>query len=191
MKYISEKCSLTPILLFLICVVLAGCATKPFEWKEQVKLQSGEIIIVKRTAKQGRSLGELGGPGGWEPSVMTLEIDDDRIGKPPVWRFSFVPMLFDYDVEKNEWFVVATFYTCKPWYDLGRPELPYVEYRARGDKWERVPLSSDLLGRKANLLTGVSSGGEPPLVTLEYKEEKDSRAAKKYKVILDSWHTTC
>ena len=123
---------------------------------------------------------------------MTLEIDaPNRADKPPVWRFPYVPMLFDYDVASNEWFVIATFYSCQPWYDLGRPKLPYIEYKARQGKWVVVPLSQELFGRKANLLTGVHSGGEPPLVTLEYKNEQDGRAAKDFKIIVDTWHTTC
>lgn len=180
-------------LLLLACVGLAASACGAFglKWKEQVQLLSGETIIVKRTA-HGKSLGELGGPGGWEQSEMTLEIDDPAITeKPPEWRFPYVPMLFDYDAAKHEWFVVATFYTCKGWYDLGRPKLPYIEYRARQGKWEVVPLEPELIGRKANLLTGVHSGGEPSMVTLDYKRKQDRDAAREYKLIVEEWHTTC
>ena len=175
----------------LVFLALLGCSVFANSWQEEVLLISGELIIVKRTA-QGSPLGELGGPGGWEAKEMSLEIEKpDRVNKPPEWRFAFVPMLFDYDAKNEEWFVVATFYTCGPWYDLGRPDLPYVEYRARQGAWEIVPLSPELIGRKANLLTGVSSKGEPPLVTLEEKKKRDGRAGASYRTILGKWHTTC
>jgi hypothetical protein len=179
--------------IFITCIMLPlfSCGTFGLSWKEEIQLLDGRIILVKRTA-HGKPLGEIGGPGGWEPSEMTLEIDDPAIAdKPPEWRFRYVPMLFDYDAINHEWFIVATFVTCTPWYDLGRPKLPYIEYRTRQGKWEVVPLDTALIGRKANLLTGVRSGGEPSLIRLEDKKDRDKRAAEEYKLIVSSWHTTC
>ncbi|MDZ4261501.1 MAG: hypothetical protein U1B30_04105, partial [Pseudomonadota bacterium] len=44
------------LLFLMVTLVICGCDTAVFEWNEQVKLLSGEIIIVKRTAQQERSL---------------------------------------------------------------------------------------------------------------------------------------
>ena len=187
---------------WLLCGLLAastallmlGCSSGPsgFSWDEEVTFLSGETIIIKRSVQVGKSFGELGGPGGWSPSEMTLEIEKTAYpNRPPVWRSAYVPMLIDYDAETNAWFVIATFYSCQAWYDLGRPDLPYIEYRAQLGQWVVVPLEPKFFGRAANLLTGVHSGGEPPLVTLKYKKEQDGRAAKKYKRVVDKWTTGC
>jgi hypothetical protein len=99
--------------------------------------------------------------------------------------------LFDYDAETKAWFLVATFYTCSDWYDLGRPKLPYVQYRIRDQRWEEVALDPKLFGRSANLLTGVNARGEPALVTLDAKEKVDRGAEKTYRHIASMWSNRC
>jgi hypothetical protein len=178
-------------LTLLAAVLLAACGKVDVRWKEEVKLSSGETIIVARTA-EGKRMGQIGGPGGWESTRMTLEVDQPRgAANPPRWSERWVPMLLDYDPNAKAWFLVATFYMCTDWYDLGRPKLPYLEYRARGGRWEQVPLDPSLFGRPANLLTGVNAGGEPGLVTIESKQKRESNASKRFQRILDVWPTSC
>ena len=183
-----------PILVLCFCALaLFGCGQVDLGWSEEVQLSSGKVIVVKRAAK-GEKIGEIGGPGGWEQKEMSVEIDakDSEIFNPPVWRTAYVPVLLDYDASRKEWLIVATFYTCQGWYDLGRPKLPYVEYRVANDgTWQVTPLDTDLIGRKANMLTGVRSGGEPPLVTRKDKAERDSEAAKKYQEVVGHWQSNC
>jgi hypothetical protein len=171
--------------------MLAACGNVDVSWKEEVKLADGQVIVVKRTA-QGKALGEIGGPGGWRATRMTLEIDRPRLPtNPPVWSQRWVPMLFDYDTQTKEWFLVATFYTCVDWYDLGRPRLPYVQYRTRDGRWEEGPLDPRLFGRSANLLTGVSARGELGLVSLEVKERVDRGAEKTFRQVVNLWSNPC
>lgn len=172
-------------------LLLTGCGKVDIFWSEDVSLQDGTMLVVKRSA-QGKKLGEIGGSGGWETTRMTLEIESPILAtNPPNWSERWVPMLLDYDAQAKEWFVVATFYTCDDWYDLGRPKLPYIAYRTNGGRWEQVPLSPDLYGRKANLLTGPRSGGEPKRVTIQEKTQRDEHAGEKFKRVLSSWHTAC
>lgn len=186
-----KQCIRITALIALAVFVLASCGKVDIFWTEDVILQDGSSLVVKRGA-QGKKLGEIGGSGGWETAQMTLEIASPKSNaNPPAWSERWVPMLLDYDTQTKEWFVVATFYMCTDWYDLGRPKLPYVEYRARAGRWEQVPLSADLIGRKANLLTGPRSGGEPKHITVEEKTQRESDAAKKFKSILSSWTTSC
>jgi hypothetical protein len=171
--------------------LLIGCSKIDIKWREEAVLQDGRALVLKRSA-QGKSFSELGGPGGWEATNMTLEIETPTDpANPPLWSQRWVPMLLDQDAQTKEWFVVATFYTCTDWYDLGRPKLPYVEYRTRNGQWEQVPLSPSLFGRKANLLAGIRSGGEPKTVTVEEKTEREKRASEKYRKVLDTWRTAC
>jgi hypothetical protein len=177
--------------MLMLAAMLTACGRVDVEWKEEVRLNDGRVVIVNRTA-QGKALGEIGGPGGWRATRMTVEIDQPRLpSNPPTWSERWVPMLFDYDADTREWFVVATFYTCRDSHDLGRPKLPYLQYRTRDGRWEQVPLDRRLFGRKANLLTGVNARGEPPLVTIDEKEIRDRGAGKKYGTIVDSWANPC
>lgn len=172
---------------------LVACGDTRISWREEVELQDGTVLIVARTAKTA-PFGEIGGPGGWENKGMTLTIvEPPSVDKPPPWDFPFVPMVFDRDAKSDEWFLVATFYSCESWYDLGRPKLPYVEYRVRAGAWQRVPLSSELIGREANVLTDVSSKGEPSLLKLHEKRARmtEPSIAPKYRRIVSSWTTTC
>ena len=187
----SASAGLKLLTLLVLAGVLTACGRVDVTWREQVRLASGEIIVVARTA-QGKRMGEIGGPGGWGATRMTLAIDQPKVAaNPPAWSERWVPMLFDYDPDAKEWFLVATFYLCTDWYDLGRPKLPYVQYRARDGRWEQVPLDPKLFGRQANLLTGVNAGGEPAMVSVEAKERRDSGADKTYRQIVDLWPTSC
>jgi hypothetical protein len=163
-------------------------------WEEEIQLQSGDVIVIKRTAK-GKRMGGFGDAPWWEPTEMTLAIGDSEVAeKPPKWRFPYVPILFDYDAEKREWFVVATFVTCKAWYEIGRPKLPYIEYRARGDQWEVTPLSPELIGRDRNLFVGISPKQGSSLLALDDKKvirNKNSVEGEKYRRIVSVWRTTC
>jgi hypothetical protein len=177
--------------LLLATAALHACGNVDVSWKEEVKLADGQIIIVKRTA-EGKALGEIGGPGGWRATRMTLEIDRPELPhKPPAWSERWVPMLFDFDPGTREWFLVATFYTCIDWREMGAPELPYVQYLARDGRWDKVPLDPKLIGRRANLLTGVNARGEPDLVNVEAKERRDRGAGKKFRHVVDAWLNPC
>ena len=184
--------SLIALIAFLIFVLYASY-DGGLNWLEEVKLASGDVITVKRTAKTA-PFGEIGGSGGWEKKGMTLAIESPKkADNPPTWDFPFVLIVFDRDAKTNEWFVVATFYSCQSWYDLGKPKLPYTEYRLTSGAWNRVALSPDAIGRAANMLTDIHSGGEPKLLTLGNKSQRmsDPRIAKKYVHVVEKWTTTC
>ncbi len=177
--------------LALCALTLTACGDVNLIWSEEVVLSSSKTIVVKRGAT-GEKLGEIGGSGGWEQKEMWVEIKGEPLGvfTPPTWRTAYVPMLLDYDAEKSEWLIVATFYTCQGWTDLGKPKLPYVEYRvAEKSEWRVVPLESELYGRKANMLTGVRSGGEPSLVTVPDKTTRDRGAGESFRKIVSQWHS--
>ena len=88
--------------------------------------------------------------------------------------------------------MVATFYYCTGWYNLGRPKLPYVEYQSKnGGPWTVVPLEERLIGRKTNLLTGPRYEGEPSFLSLQDKKGRGDNAADRFRRIIQSWRTTC
>lgn len=186
----AGRCVLAAVDCLLI-FGFAGCGKVDIAWTEDVDLQDGTHLVVARSAG-GKKQGEIGGPGGWESTQMILEIKSPvSAANPPIWSERWVPILMDYDAQTKEWFVVATFYMCTDWYDLGRPKLPYVEYRVKDGRWQQVPLSAELFGRKANLLTGPRAGGEPEHVSIGAKALRNARAGDKYKTIVSHWSTAC
>jgi hypothetical protein len=178
------------LLLALLC--LTGCGPKKLAWTEEVQLQSGEVLNTRRTAL-AQPFGQIGGTGGWENEGMTVEIiAPNNPGYPTPWSGKFVPLLLDRDPDTNEWFMVATFYSCTSWYDLGRHKLPYTEFRFKNGQWVQQALSEKLIGRATNMLTSIHSSGEPAH-TLVSKERVMSnlKIAPTYKRILDKWETAC
>jgi len=170
---------------------LMACDSGPklISWQEEVELKSGEIIRVNRTAKS-KSFGEWGGPGGWENEGMTLQIvTHSKADNPPLWDAKFVPVVFDRDEKTKEWFIVATFYSCESWYALGRPKLPYTEYRVKNGAWQQVALSPSVIGLTSNMVTDISSGGEPPLIEIIAKRERMATAGsvKEFNSIISEW----
>jgi hypothetical protein len=187
-----KKAMKLPAAALVAIVALAACGNRDLAWNEEVRLSSGETILVKRTAKS-KPFGEIGGPGGWENERMTLQIINvQKPDNPPVWDARFVPLLLDRDVTSGQWFVVATFYSCQSWYDLGRPALPYTEFRVRDGHWVQGKLTAALIGREGNMLTSIRSSGEPDH-TLASKAAvmSEPKIAPEYKRIVDKWRTTC
>jgi hypothetical protein len=180
------------LLLMVVALLLTACGQGKFEWKEEVKLQSGEVVVVKRTAKS-KPFGEIGGAGGWENEGMTVQIIQPlKADNPPLWDAKFVPLVFDRDPQTKEWFMVATFVSCTSWYELGRPKLPYTEYRVKNGQWRQQALSPNLIGREGNMLTTIHSTGEPDH-TISSKEgiNNDPAISPEYKRVVRNWTTGC
>ena len=188
----SEKYSRLTSLLVAV-LVLGACGEVDTKWQEQVDLSEGKLILVERTAK-GRSDREIGGPGGWEPTEMTLTIQDNStaIKSPPTWRSKYVPILLDYDVKSVTWSIVSTFYYCSEWSELGKPASPYLEFQSvKGQKWQLVTLENRLIERQANLLVGPRTGGESAVVFLDEKNRRNRRASDMYKKVISEWKGNC
>jgi hypothetical protein len=159
------------------------------EWSEEVRLDDGRMLLVERTA-QGKQFAELGGPKGWDQTEMSLSVVQapDGVKAPPQWRDAYVPVLLDYQPQSESWSVLATFYYCEAWYELGRPIPPYIQYRStKGSAWARVPLEERFIDRSTNLLTGPSSEGEPERVTLADKARRERSAVQRFQRILRKW----
>jgi hypothetical protein len=166
---------------------------KRLRYSEEVQLEKGQIIKIDRVIKAS-PLGEIGGPGGWEAKYNSVRVVDGAQDPPPIWESAdgLVPMLLDRDSQSDQWFLVATFYTCEPWYRLGRPKLPYAEFRATDGGWQKVPLAPGLVGRASNVLTGIPAKNDD-LVTLPEKRalNNNNKIGRSFLKIVDQWRTGC
>lgn len=183
--------------LALLCILLvtaAGCSRMSLKWKEEVRLSSGQLIAVDRTA-QGTITRDIAMRAtGWKPKETTLRISQAGLGvqAPPAWRSILIPVVLDYDPATSTWSVLATYLFCSTWYDMGRPQSPYVQYISRHDEpWRVVPLQPGWVGRWSNLLTHIRPTGEPALVREVEKEVARRKASDRFKAISTSWKTNC
>lgn len=170
-------------------MLMAACSKVNLEWSEEVQLADGSTLIVDRTAT-GEKKYEIGGPGGWNQTQMSLRVSPSGgMNPPPVWRDAFVPLLLDYEPTTGAWSLVTSFYFCSTWYELGKPELPYIEFQSSGGgAWTRVPLESRLIGRESNLLTGPDADGEHARVTIKDKLARERNTSERLKKIASEWN---
>lgn len=196
MKHLSFQSAISGAIFLVTAVRLAGCqlGDKDIRFTEEVQLSNGEVISADRFI-EAASLGEVGGPGGWESKYQSFEIVvPKRTDNPPKWesKTGLIPILLDRDTANNEWVLLATFYTCDAWYSLGRPKLPYAEFRVRDGQWQKLELSSQWLGHATNVFADINSSGEPARLTLADKRKRaDPRVAQKYRLIVAQWSTGC
>ncbi|MBA3058072.1 hypothetical protein [Rhodoferax sp.] len=138
---------------FLLLLGLTGCGPKLSTWKEEVQLQSGAVLTVQRTISFMAYQPAGGGGGSNTPESSLLILAPASADNPTMWTHPpLLPMVFDRDPDTGEWFIVATFYMCQAWYELGRPKLPYAEFRYRNGQWVQQPLSEKFIGRETNML---------------------------------------
>jgi hypothetical protein len=177
----------------LLCTLgLIACSSKQIKWREEVKLQGDEIVLIERTAK-GKSFGEIGGSGGWESEEMSIKIIRSGMNdNPPTWTSKLIPIILDRNPIDSRWVIVATISTCTDWEELGRPKLPYKEYEVRNGEWHPHDISQGLVGRNTNLLTSIHLAGEKNY-TVNEKEllRKSVSVAPKFKKILSTWTSNC
>ncbi|MDY0745769.1 hypothetical protein SNE35_14715 [Paucibacter sp. R3-3] len=185
------------LVAIFLSLVLAACGDKTYAWREQVLLQDGTRVLVDRTARFSENW-VAGGGGGSVNKGMTLRVvQGPTLTLPPVWDDRFVPIVLELDASTGEWVIVATFFHCDSWYELGRPPLPYAEYRYRDGRWTRQALLKHWVGHSANVLVvdltdkDVMTGRE--VLTIERKKAIDelSNALPEYKRVVDHWTTGC
>lgn len=168
------------------------------KWDEEVKLQPGELVIIARTAAFSENWIAGGGGGSFNKGMTLQIIKPNKKDNPNVWSTRFVPIVLDRDEKTNEWFVIATFFHCDSWYELGRPKLPYTEFRFRNDRWQQQALTETLVGRQSNVLPAdlYDKGAiveTKSALTVERKEGILSNPAMgaRFKRILGTWSTNC
>lgn len=165
------------------------------EWREEVQLQSGEIIVIRRTAKFSENW-IAGGGGGSFNKGMTIEfVTPNKPNNPAIWSGLYVPILLDRDPNTNEWTIIATFFHCDSWYDIGRPKLPYTQYQYRGGQWMQQAMDAKWIGRNGNAIAPVlfdrkAIDASGPVFTLSDKEKRlqdRPGISPEFRRVVDNW----
>lgn len=185
---------LAALLTLLSLPLLQGCSPKVFTWKEEVQLLSSETFIVQRTISFKEYQPWSGGGGGSDIVTSTLDvISPNRPDNPRRWSHPpLIPMLLDSDPGTHEWLIVTTFYMCTAWYDLGRPKLPYAQFRFRDGQWRQEPLSEQLVGREANLLVpNQADVGKNHTLASKRGIMSNPAISVRHRRIVSNWMTNC
>ena len=122
------------------------------KWTEDVLLEDGSTIVVKRTVTFNES--EAWGGGGTYNAVeseSTIRFTGAMANLPP-WSVPLMALVLYKDAATTEWVVVALSTSCQVWNARGEPESRYWEFRLRDQVWREVPLSPSSYDRPANLL---------------------------------------
>lgn len=159
----------------LLCLMLVSCSKAPIQWREEVKLGNGTVIVVFRQTDL------VSGGGEWAQNPNLVTPDIRRI------RFSF-PIDSDEQVEWRSRPETGGFYPEGPLILDVEDGFPVViamgsrtrdcpEYRRyifRDKAWHTEPLQAQDWGRHSNLL--IDSSREY-LITLEQKKQMNESGA--------------
>ena len=162
----------------LVIVGLIIRAWWPVNWKEEVQLQSGEVISVRNV----NWIDQAGPWGTSDGEVMEwiLKVDGDSVKEaPPIWIGPYAPLLID-RYPNGQWFIVATSYMCERMWALGKPYQPYTQYVVVKDEWHQVRLDNNLVGRLTNLGPGIRSDRMNDLSLQEKRVDRIKREHRIY-----------
>jgi hypothetical protein len=126
------------------------------KWTEDVLLDDGSTIVIKRTATFMESSAWSGGSYSAVESGATLAFTG-TLETLSAWTVPLIPMVLYKDpAARGQWVIVATTTSCEVWNARGGPVPPYWEYRLTDNDWKEVSLSESSLDRPANLFTGYT-----------------------------------
>ncbi len=133
-------------LLLMIGVSLSACAgLGGTSWKEQVLLDDGSTIIVRRSQSYG-GRHEIG--QSVPVSEHTISFNLPVSGKKLSWTSEYGEdlgrtnfNLLALHILNGTAYLVAEPNLCLSYNKWGRPNPPYVIFRNDGQEWQRIPLS--------------------------------------------------
>jgi hypothetical protein len=149
--------STTLVLCALVLIALAACEhRKPRglvdrAWTEDVRLDDGSSVRVRRTARLNITNSWAGDAYNSVEQEATLAFMGNLSGLP-VWSAPRIALVLYRDHDTSEWTLVTTTTSCEIWELDGKPKPPYWEYRLKAEGWVAAPLSPVSIGRPANLL---------------------------------------
>jgi hypothetical protein len=153
----EERGVVNLVLCWIALMVLAACEQPRSRglveraWTEDVQMDDGSSIQVRRTAKLNITNSWAGDAYNAVEVEATLMFMGELSGLPR-WSAPQIALVLYRDRDTGEWTLVTTTTSCEIWERNGKPKPPYWEYRLKAEGWVAMPLSSTSIGRPANLL---------------------------------------
>ncbi|MEO8331337.1 MAG: hypothetical protein ABI479_02815 [Gallionella sp.] len=149
--------------LFLIIAVILSAYSSTMNWKEEVQLHDGQIIVVERFYN-------LGNKPTWESRERaaldeTVTISLPVTNKKIIWKNDFRDSqpepsslnLIRFDVVKGVPYIATYPAGCIAYNKWGRPNPPQVLFKYEDEKWKRITLAefpAELINSHANVVVG-------------------------------------
>lgn len=126
-------------------------------WHEEALLHDGRTIVAERYVRRG-GRAEIGQSGAYVE--QQLNFSEPTTGKTYRWNDGYSPdlgmanfLLLELHVVDQVPYVVATPMGCQSYNKWGRPNPPYVIFKAQGNQWERIDVAGlPAVAQSANLL---------------------------------------
>jgi hypothetical protein len=149
-------------LILMMGVSMSGCS-KTMEWKEEVKLHDGQVIISERHYNLGgyptidsRERAAL-------DEIVTFSLPDSNT--KIVWKTDYsdaVPepnglVLVRFDVVKGTPYIATYMAGCIAYNKWGRPNPPQILFKYEHEQWQRITLAElpdELINAQANVVVG-------------------------------------
>jgi hypothetical protein len=181
-----------PMVLLLLVIGACGFLDETNRWTEDVQLDDGSVITIKRYVRFATSNSWAGDVPAAHDRRATLRFTE-ALSDLPEWDVPLTPMVLYQDSPTKEWVIVARTNSCEVWIARGRPFPPYWEYRLTGGQWRRVPLSETSKGRWANLLIETRLESVPAHVSVDYKKpELTNRSlVERYRRVVPDIRSVC
>lgn len=164
--------------LLTVIAFPAACAppnqTKIVKWQEEVKLSTGEVIVVERETRFKPSGGEPFRGSGWAADVMTIRFHYPPDSKNVIeWRTvrygaerhftPEYPLALDVGQDRSIYLIALA---------AGKGACDeYYRYRYDNGQWKDDMLSEVFEKRAPNLLLGSDEINTPPQITLDFKRK--------------------
>ncbi len=156
-----------------VCLLLAGCE-KHVKWQEEVKLSTGEIIVIDRDVKHA------GGGAAWPQGQGSIPREHlirfrypAQTGPLIEWRstklspatYAELPLVLDVGAN-NTWIIFTHFWEkgCRV----------YVKYLFQNGAWNEIPLSEDIETHSTNLFLAAGGVRRDGLISLAEKAKENS-----------------
>jgi hypothetical protein len=188
---------LKAIISAAVGVTLCACnpiGARTANWTEDVALEDGTTLVIKRTVTFTES-GALGGGAYNSTELASTMTFTGSLASLPMWSVPLEPMVLYRDRSKNgQWVIVATTTTCDIWNRRGEPKPPYWEFRLGALGWEEEPVSPTSFDRPANLFQDYTRLDE--LYDSHYVHPGETRASieqagEQYRNVSAQAHSNC
>lgn len=178
--------------LVLMTVAACGFFAERRSWTEDVQLDDGSTIVIKRYVKFETSNSWAGDAPGSEDQRATLRFTG-ALADLPAWDIPLMPMVLYQDVSTKEWVIVARTNNCDVWIARGKPFPPYWEYHLAAGQWRQRPLSDTSKGRPTNLLIDYRRENLPRHISVDYKKASfvDSNFTEAYRRVVPEVRRHC
>ena len=166
-------------LTFALFPILAACGREStFEWKEEVQLQDGRVIVVTQKRRyervyDGQSTGNLA-------RSASLSFSLPETGNQTVeWQQHLMPRVLG--IHQGKLYIVGFPPTYREFIEYGKIKAGWIGYVLNGSQWEQIPfeqIPTEIYD--TNLLIDWSVD-LPKLVTLAEKNSKQMNGDHRYR----------